>query len=355
MKLLLTGDIGGTKTLLSLVKSPPDQKPLTLHSDRYPSQKYNSLKDIVAQFMEEATAKLGYIPEVDTACFGIAGPVSNNTSYLTNLSWQLDGNQLQIDLGIDQVELINDFAAVSYGVLGLESIDLHTLQAGKQQPHAPIAVIGAGTGLGQGFLTWNQDYYEVHASEGGHSDFAPRSPREMALLSFLLTRHERVSTERVVSGKGIVSIYQFLAHTSPEPTDLFHLLQAWEAGDKTIDMAAAISKATLNKTDEMATEALHIFLDAYAAEIGNLALKLLPYGGLYIAGGIAPKLLSLISCCEHTTCHIGESSEFMQTIKHKGRVSSLLDDIPIHVVLNQSVGLIGTILHGCYLQKKKNV
>jgi glucokinase len=354
MKLLLTGDIGGTKTLLSLIKSVPDQKPLTLHSDRYPSQKYNCLKDIVKQFLQEASTLLGYSPEVDTACFGIAGPVVNNTSYLTNLSWELDGNQLQIDLGIDQVELMNDFAAVSYGVLGLESADIHTLQVGKIQPHAPIAVIGAGTGLGQGFLTWNKDYYEVHASEGGHSDFAPRSLREVALLNFLLTRHERVSTERVVSGKGIVSIYQFLAHRAPEPTNLFQLLQAWEAGDKTIDMAAEISKATLNKTDEMAMEALHIFLDAYAAEIGNLALKFLPYGGIYIAGGIAPKLLSLISSCENTTSRIGETSQFMHTIKHKGRVSRLLDDIPIHVVLNQSVGLIGTILHGCHLQKSKH-
>ncbi|AFY74610.1 glucokinase [Synechococcus sp. PCC 7502] len=350
MKLLLTGDVGGTKTLLSLIKSVPNHQSETLHSDRFNSQNYSSLKDIIQQFFQEAAVKLGYTPEVDTACFGIAGPVANNTSYLTNLGWQLNGNQLQTELGIEQVELINDFAAVGYGVLGLDSADLYTLQVGERQPQAPIAVIGAGTGLGQGFLTWNYDHYQVYASEGGHTDFAPRSPREMALLNFLLTRHERVSTERVVSGKGIVSIYQFLKHNSPEPTELYQLLQAWEGGDHTIDMGAAIAKATLNKTDEAAMETIQIFLDAYAAEIGNLALKLLPYGGLYIAGGITPKLLSLISSCEGS----GENNRFLHILKHKGRVSPMLDTIPIHIVLNQNVGLIGTILHGSYLQQARN-
>jgi glucokinase len=354
MKLLLTGDIGGTKTLLSLVKSQPDRKPLTLHSDRYPSQNYNSLKQIVDEFMQVATAKLGYLPEVDTACFGIAGPVINNSSYLTNLNWQLDGDRLQAELGIDQVVLINDFAAVGYGVLGLSDSDLATLQVGKLQPHAPIAIIGAGTGLGQGFLTWNRDGYEVHASEGGHTDFAPRSPREMALLNFLLNRHDRVSTERVVSGKGIVSIYEFLQHVNPEITELSKLLQAIEAGEQNIDMAAAIANATLLRTDQMAMEAIQIFLDAYAAEIGNFALKLLPYGGLYIAGGITPKLLSLINTCEGAVCEVDQPNRFMSTLKHKGRVSPMLDAIPIHVVLNQNVGLIGTIVHGSKLQEAKS-
>jgi len=339
MKLLLTGDIGGTKTLLSLIKSLP--------------QNYDALKQIVDEFMQTAAAKLGYIPEVDTACFGIAGPVVNNTSYLTNLSWQLDGDKLQTELGIDRVVLINDFAAVGYGVLGLSESDLATLQVGKPQPRAPIAIIGAGTGLGQGFLTWNRDGYEVHASEGGHTDFAPRSPREMALLSFLLTRHERISTERVVSGKGIVSIYQFLQHINPETTELSQLLQAIEAGEQNMDMAAAIANATLLKTDQMAMEAIQMFLDAYAAEIGNFALKFLPYGGLYIAGGITPKLLALINTSESVVCEIEQPNRFMSVLKHKGRVSPMLDTIPIHVVLNQNVGLIGTIVYGSKLQEAK--
>lgn len=350
MKLLLTGDVGGTKTLLSLVKSLPNRPPETLHSDRYLSQDYNSLTQVVDEFMQTAATKLEYVPEVDTACFGIAGPVVNNTSYLTNLSWQLDGDRLQTELGIDQVALINDFAAVGYGVLGLSEADLATLQVGKLQSHAPIAIIGAGTGLGQGFLTWNRDGYEVHASEGGHADFAPRSPREMALLSFLLTRHDRVSTERVVSGKGIVSIYQFLQHLNPETTELSQLLHATESGEQNIDMAAAIANATLLKTDLMAMEAIQMFLDAYAAEIGNFALKLLPYGGLYIAGGITPKLLSLINTCEGVVCETDRPNRFMSTLKYKGRVSSMLEEIPIHVVLNQNVGLIGTIIYGSKLQ-----
>lgn len=354
MKLLLTGDIGGTKTLLSLIKSLPDQKPLTLHSDRYPSQKYSCLQEIVKQFMQEAAALLGYTPEVDTACFGIAGPVINNTSYLTNLSWQLDGTELQAELAIDQVVLINDFASVGYGVLGLEAEDLHTLQVGKRQPQAPICVIGAGTGLGEGYLTWNHDNYEVHASEGGHSDFAPRSPIEIALLNFLLGRHERISTERVVSGKGIISIYQFLQHNEPQVTELSKLLKAWEGGDPTIDMGAAIAKNALEKHDQVAIETIKIFLDAYAAEIGNFALKILPYGGIYIAGGVAPKLLSLISPCEGSISEVGNESRFMSILKHKGRVSPIMESMPIHVVLNQNVGLIGTIVYGLRLQQAKN-
>ena len=354
-KLLLTGDIGGTKTLLSLVQNIPNQKPLTLHSDRYKSQNYPCLADIVQEFKQAARHKLGYSPEIDTACFGIAGPVVNNISYLTNLSWQLDGDRLQTDLGIKRVELINDFAAVGYGILGLETSDLHTLQTGNPQLHAPIAIIGAGTGLGQGFLTWQQDTYTVHASEGGHTDFAPRTPQEMALLEFLLTRHDRVSTERVVSGQGIVTIYQFLQHLTPTPSPLAQKFHAWEAGDATIDMAAAIAEATFTRSDEMAMAAIQIFLDAYAAEIGNLALKLLPYGGLYIAGGITPKLLSLISSCEGDRCKFNETTRFLQILKRKGRVSSMLDDIPIHVVLNQNVGLIGTIIRGLYLQNQGKI
>jgi glucokinase len=336
-----------------LVQTQPQA--ITLYSDRYPSQNYESLQHIVKEFINQAIAKLGYIPDIDTACFGIAGPVVNNSSYLTNLGWRLDGTELETDLNIGQVVLINDFAAVGYGVLGIAETDLYTLQVGKPQPQATIAVIGAGTGLGQGFLTWNQDFYEVHASEGGHTDFAPRSPIEIALLNFLLTRHERISTERVVSGKGIVNIYQFLQHNEPQTTELSKILKAWENGDQTIDMAAAIAQASLNKTDYMAIEAIQIFLDAYAAEIGNVCLKYLPYGGLYIAGGITPKLLSLISSCEGTECQGGQKnsqpSRFMNVLKHKGRVSPMLNDIPIHVILNQNVGLIGTIIFGTRLQK----
>jgi glucokinase len=342
MKILLAGDVGGTKTLLSLVKIELNQKPVTLHSDRYPSQNFKSLTEIIRQFLNEATQKLGYSLSIETACFGIAGAVANNTSFLTNLKWSLDGEVLQTELGIAQIKLINDFAAVGYGILGLETTDLHSIQTGTAIAKAPIALIGAGTGLGMGFLTWNHDSYEVHASEGGHRDFSPRNQTEIALLEFLLQRHDRVSIERVISGNGIVSIYQFLRSYRKQNTStpLANMLQAKEEGDSTVDLGSAIATAAINKTDPLAIEAIQIFLDAYASEIGNLALEILPYAGVFIAGGIAPKLLSLID--------EGQAKRFLSNVKQKGRVSPMLDLFPIQIVLNQNVGLIGTIVYGSH-------
>jgi glucokinase len=350
MELLLTGDVGGTKTLLSLTKIELDLETTTLHSDRYASQDYNALSEIIHLFLDQAAKKLGHSFKIDTACFGIAGPVINNTSFLPNLNWSLDGAQIEAEIGINRVVLINDFASIGYGLLGLESSDLHPIQAGEPLVSAPIALIGAGTGLGVGYLTWNHDSYEVHASEAGHCDFSPRNAIEDALLSFLRTRHERVSVERVVSGRGIVSIYQFLRAYRYEKkvTPLSTKLQDWETGDTSIDMGAAISEAAIQKTDPMATETIQIFLDAYASEIGNLALTILPYAGLYVAGGIAPKLLSLIA-----SCHDGQARRFLNIVKQRGRVSPMIDRIPIHIVLNQNVGLIGTTIYGAKLQSRK--
>jgi glucokinase len=346
MKIILAGDVGGTKTILSLVRIEINQKPLTLHSDRYPSQNYKSLTEIIGQFLEEANQKLEYSFKIETACFGIAGPVANNTSFLTNLKWLLNGEALQSELGIAQVSLINDFAAVGYGILGLESTDLHSIQNGEAIAKAPIALIGAGTGLGMGYLTWNHDRYEVHASEGGHRDFSPRNQIEIALLEFLIQRHDRISIERVISGNGIVSIYQFLRdyHQQKTSTPLANMLIAKEEGASSIDMGAAIAEAAIQKSDPLAIEAIQIFLDAYASEIGNLALEILPNAGLYIAGGIAAKLVSLIASCDD-----GQARRFLRNIKQKGRVSEILDRYPIQIVLNQNVGLIGTIVYGSQL------
>jgi glucokinase len=340
MELRLTGDIGGTKTLLSLVTAESECKSEILYSDRFPSQNYGGLTEIVNLFLMAAAQKLGDSINIHSACFGIAGPVVRNASFLTNLKWELNGEKLQTELGIPKVALINDFAAVGYGILDLDAKDLHTIQTGEREVNAPIAVLGAGTGLGMGYLTWSRDRYEFHASEGGHQDFAPRTPIETALLAYLRNRHDRVSLERVISGKGIVSIYQFLRdyRNSENSTPLSKQLEAWESGETSIDMGAAIYDASIQQNDPMATEAIQLFLDAYASEIGNLALTILPYGGLYIAGGIAPKLLSLIASCQD-----GQARRFLGLIKQKGRVSPILDHIPIHIVLNQNIGVIGTI------------
>ncbi|MBD2414135.1 glucokinase [Nostoc calcicola FACHB-389] len=336
MTLLLAGDIGGTKTILRLVETSDSQSLHTIHQESYHSADFPDLVPIVQQFLAKANT-----PLPDKACFAIAGPIVKNTAKLTNLVWFLDTERLQQELGIPQISLINDFAAVGYGIFGLQKQDLHTLQPGKSQPEAPVAIIGAGTGLGQGFLIKTGNYYQVFPSEGGHADFAPRNEIEFQLLKYLLGKHDiqRISVERVVSGMGVVAIYQFLRDRkfAAESPDIAQIVRTWEqeAGqeEKSVDPGAAIGTAALQKRDRLSEQTLQLFIDAYGAEAGNLALKLLPYGGLYIAGGIAPKILPLI-----------QNSEFLLNFTQKGRMRSLLEEIPVYIILNSQVGLIGAAL-----------
>ncbi len=338
MKLLLAGDIGGTKTILRLVETSVESGLHSLYEERYSSHDFPDLVPMVQQFLSTAGEQLGKKPSPEKACFAIAGPVVNNTAQLTNLTWFLDPECLEQELEIAQISLINDFAAVGYGVLGLEESDLCTLQAGKPQSDAPIAVIGAGTGLGEGFLIRQGDSHQVFGSEGGHTDFAPRSELEFDLSKYLLDKHDiqRVSTERVVSGQGIVAIYQFLQDRqikSGSP-DIEQVVETWEQqtgqSEKTVDPAAAIAAAALEKRDRLSEQTMQLFVEAYGAEAGNLALKLLPYGGLYVAGGIAAKILPLM-----------QEGSFINSFTNKGRMSSILKNIPVHIVLNPQVGLIG--------------
>lgn len=336
--ILLTGDIGGTKTVLRLVESAQMLQPL--YEKRYTSRDFTDLVPMVQQFLAEASEKLGEQSPA-SACFAIAGPVVNNTVKLTNLTWSLDSKRLESELGIAPISLINDFAAIGYGILGLGETDLHTLQPGKPQSTAPIGVIGAGTGLGQGYLIHLGGDYQVFGSEGGHVDYAPRSELEFQLLKYLLDRHDiqRVSVERVVSGQGIVAIYQFLRdrQTMSESPEIAQAVKAWEQqtgrSEKTVDPAAAIATAALEKRDRLSEQTMDIFIESYGAEAGNLALKLLPYGGLYIAGGIAPKILPLM-----------QSGNFLRAFTSKGRMRSILEDVPLQIVLNPAVGLIGAAI-----------
>ncbi|MEA5617619.1 glucokinase [Cronbergia sp. UHCC 0137] len=336
MTLLLAGDIGGTKTILRLVESSDSSSLITLHQESFRSGDFADLVPMVQKFLATANSP---IPE--KACFAIAGPVVNNTAKLTNLAWYLDTTRLSLQLGIPAISLINDFAAVGYGIFGLSKKDLLTLQPGLHQPEAPMAVIGAGTGLGQGFLIKQDNHYQVFPSEGGHADFAPRTELEFQLLKYLLDKHDiqRVSVERVVSGLGITSIYQFLRdrQLASESPDIAQVVRIWEqeAGksEKTVDPGAMIGMAALAQSDRLSEQTMQLFVEAYGAEAGNLALKLLPYGGLYIAGGIAPKILPLM-----------QKSNFLLNFTQKGRMRSILEEIPVHIILNQQVGLIGAAL-----------
>lgn len=348
MTLILAGDIGGTKTSLRLVQAHRvantfQQQILAEHT--YPSQSFSDLVPMVQQFLTEGvTADDLRTPE--RACFGIAGPVVNQESNLTNLKWLLTSTRLEQELDIPQVKLINDFVATGYGIPALNEHDRYPLQEGSLNPQAPIAVIGAGTGLGQGFLLPRpQGGYQVFASEGGHADFAPRSEQDFQLLTYLLLHlpeqglAPRVSVERVVSGQGIAWIYSFLRLQpgANESATLSANFARWQM-DKRFDLAEVISQAAQNEQDPLCQSTMNLFVSAYGAEAGNLALKLLPDGGLYIAGGIAAKILPLL-----------QTGLFMTALLDKGRLSDRLRQIPVRVVLNPKVGLIGAVV--CALEE----
>ncbi|MEM6452450.1 MAG: glucokinase [Cyanobacteria bacterium P01_D01_bin.105] len=349
MTQLLSGDIGGTKTILRLAQVKDDDvrqvashkvAMKTLHEDRFPSAEYPEFVPMVKEFLAAASKKIKSVKPV-SACFAIAGPVVNNTSQLTNLSWFLRAEFLKGALNIPYVELINDFEAIGYGVLGLAKNDIYELQTGVPDSNSPMAVLGAGTGLGQGFLLPNGEEYRVFPSEGGHVDFAPQSELEFQLRKYLLEKHciSRVSEERVVSGQGIIAIYQFLRdrNYADESPEIAKKMMRWDrsAGQRgeLEDPAAIISRAAMKKSDLLSQKTMEIFIRAYGSEAGNISLKFLPRGGLYIAGGVTAKNLDLI-----------KSGEFMYAFKSKGRVSHLLDEVPVRVVLNQKVGLIGATI-----------
>ncbi|MGB0561945.1 MAG: glucokinase [Spirulinaceae cyanobacterium] len=326
MTILLAGDIGGTNTRLKLYEgSGSELEPLS-EIRTYPSQTYASLTPVVQQFLQDVQP--AQVPS--RACFAIAGPVQDNRSELTNINWQLNGHQLQQDLELERVQLINDFAAIGYGITGLGAADLEILQPGKPDAQAPKAILGAGTGLGECFvIPRTQGGYQVFPAEGGHADFAPRNATEFALAEFIQTQKgvNRVSVERIVSGQGIGDIYRFLRSQTPEVESA--AIQAQLAAPDA-DFAAVIGQAALNQSDALCTQTVELFISAYGAEAGNFALKLLPFGGLYIAGGIAAKLLPLM-----------RSPTFIESYHTKGRMSPLLDDVPVAIVLNPEVGLLG--------------
>ncbi len=318
--MILAGDIGGTKTNLAcftvqdgLLQRGPVKS--------YVSKEYASLGHILIQFRHENNAG------ITCAAFDVAGPVVNGRCEVTNLPWVVDARELAGGLGLNRVGLINDLEATSYGTLRLRESDMLQLNSGTKHENATIAVIAAGTGLGEGGLVWNSTRraYQALPSEGGHTDFAPRNELEIELLRFLLTKYKRVSYERVASGMGIVNIYQFFRTQVryPEPQ---WLVQEMTTGDA----AAAISTAALAGKDEACVRTMELFVAIYAAETGNLALKLLSTAGVFIGGGIAPKILPLL-----------QQSTFMDSFTNKGRFSSLLKNMPVSVVLNDKAALLG--------------
>jgi glucokinase len=320
--LTLAGDIGGTKTFLRLAITE-DGKQRTLAEAEYISRDYPDLAPMVQEFLSSTDHS-----NPDSACFAVAGPVREQRAKVTYLPWQLDARQLEKELAIPRVELINDFQGVGYGIEALSENDLVTLQVGRPELHGTRALLGAGTGLGGGILVWQGDRYQMIASEIGHSDFSPRNEKEMALMHYMLQSHKRVSCEHIISGKGLVAIFSFLQQHTGKPINP-ELQQQIHTGDA----AAAISEFALTQQDELASEALEMFIQLYGAEAGNLALTCKASGGVYIAGGIAPKIIKTM-----------RSPSFIDAFTNKAPMRELLAEMPVHVVVNPKVGLLGAMV-----------
>lgn len=322
---VLAGDIGGTKTLLAVLEQRPGGGLDVLTRQRYESARYPGLAPIVRDFLGRTD-----VPDLARAGFGVAGPVVERRSRVTNLPWQIDADLLAGELGLQSVALVNDFAAVGLGLQVLGPADLEVLQQNDRDPAGPIALIGAGTGLGEAVLLPTPTGPRFVASEGGHCDLAPRNELEIALLRFLLRRHHRVSYERIVSGPGLVTAYQFVVAEglAPELSDTRERMAAEDPG-------AVIGARALAGDDPACVRAVDIFVDLYGAEAGNLALKVLPTGGLFVAGGIASKLLPRL-----------RDGRFLAAFGDKGRLSPLLREMFVAVVKNTDVGLLGAGLAG---------
>ncbi len=326
--MLLAGDIGGTKTTLAIY-SHGTARQLPFIEATFPSGHYASLETIINQFLSDLK-----LPEpIDLAYFGVAGPVVDRRATITNLPWNMEEAQLEQVLHIPSVHLLNDLEAIAHAVPLLGPADVSTLNAGKAVPHGAIAVIAPGTGLGEAFLTWDGSKYLAHTSEGGHADFAPSNELEIDLLRSLFTRYKHVSFERVCSGKGIPNIYNFLKESgyAKESSELAELLAT--AADLTPIIFNAALRA--DEPDELCIATLNTFVSILGAEAGNLALKVLATGGVYLGGGIPPRILSLL-----------EKGKFMQAFRRKGRFTELLSHIPVHVIFNPKIALLGAASAG---------
>jgi glucokinase len=317
--MILAGEIGATKTRLAAFENEGN-KLTTVVEKTYLSQQESSLPNIITNFV-----KTEGIP-VHSACFGVAGPVRGKTCKISNLAWTIDADELAALLKLKSVGLINDLEAYAYGIDGLESKDFITLSEGSEDPVGNRAVISARTGLGVAGLYWDGFRHHPFACEGGHSSFSPGNEMEIELLQYLHNKHGRVSVERVLSGPGIKSIYDFLRETGKEQEPDWLKDQLANAPDA----PALISKLALEKKASICEKTLSIFVGVYGSQTGDCALTFMSTGGIFIGGSIAAKILPLM-----------QAPIFLQSFLAKGRMESLLKDIPVRIVLNDNSGILG--------------
>jgi len=310
--MLVVGDIGGTKTLLALYAPGSDARTPVVERE-YHSASYPGLADIVRGFLAETGQKAEF------GCFDVAGPVVEGRARITNLPWVMDEQGLARDIGLRRVTLLNDLTAVANAIPVLLPEDWHTLNDGRAELHGQIAVIAPGTGLGEAFLVWSGTGYLACESEGGHASFAPTNERQVALLRYLSHRFGEVSFERVCSGIGIGNLYDFLRDSGAHPESPAFAAQLAQAGDRT----PLISQAGLQdpSNNPLAAATLDLFVEILGGEAGNLALKVLATGGVYLAGGIPPHILPRLG-----------DGRFLDAFANKGRLADDLRRMPVHVV-----------------------
>jgi glucokinase len=336
--MILAGDIGGTSTRLALYDWKTDRVE-PVRERVFPSADYKSLEAVLAEFLappvkpasRETDEQISTEPaqetemHIEAGCFGVAGPCVGNRCQTTNLPWVVDGAEVAKRINVGQIRLLNDLEATAYGVLVLRPDEITTLNKGvpPQEP-AAMALLAAGTGLGEAMFCWDGARYRPMPSEGGHTDFGPTSDLEIDLLRHLRAQYLHVSYERILSGAGLYAIYEFLRDTKRnEPTWLAERL-------KVGDPAAVISEVGLARQAEICVQALDLFASIYGAEAGNLALKALALSGVYVGGGIAPKILPKL-----------QEGTFIKSFTAKGRYKSLLSRIPVHVIMNDKAALLG--------------
>jgi glucokinase len=316
--MILAGDIGGTNARLAFFDVIDGHFRL-VSASVFPSSEYAGLDQIVSKFVD--TAKI----HPDAACFGVAGPVRNGRVEASNLPWIIESQRLADELKLEKAVLINDLEANAWGIAALDPKDVVALNQVKGNPVGNQAVISAGTGLGEAGMYWDGSKHHIFATEGGHADFAPRDELEIDLFRYLSGRYGHVSCERVVSGPGLVNVFHFLRDTGrgTEPQ--------WLTDEMAhTDAAAAISRAALAGKCALCEQALDLFVSVFAAEAGNLALKVMATGGVYLGGGIAPKMLAKLS-----------GPLFMHAFSGKGRMQPLLEAMPVKVITNDKTALIG--------------
>lgn len=319
---VLAGDIGGTHARLARFEPAPGEAQKLVDHWTVASPDYEGPAAIVQAYLDrrELTAD-----DLDGVCVAVAGPIRDGTLRVPNLGWTIDVDGFEEEVGIPGATLINDFVAIAHGVLTLDDAEYEELQRGSTRNRAPVAVLGPGTGLGHAFLVWQDGAYRVQPSEAGHADFAPRTEMECALAQHLRERYGHASWERVVSGPGILDIYRFLAERDPG-SESDEVRRELESGDG----PAAVSRHGTRGSDPLSARAMEIFMSSLGALAGNLALTLEAYGGVYVAGGIAPRIVDAL-----------RDGPFLDAFRAKGRMSELLEGIPVRVVLDERVGLRG--------------